>query len=264
MFLLLALAAGQLPTPLESAAGEASATPLVSRVEFVEHFLLELPPPPRGARAADGGPVPLPAPALAEWRRTRTPDGLCLELEIHFLESPHSLYSVEQLSEGRTRLVHRELLTSSGRTLIAEWIRGANALRCTEWGSGGRVLEEIDTTDGAVFPLYLVELLRAGLSARGSHNVLDPLARCLERQWIRTTYAPDASGGFARTVELRREDASLVARYVFKGRSLERFQWQDGGWSARRISAEEFESQARERASARRTAAEAGSAVKDL
>lgn len=236
----------------------------VRTIERAEHFLLEQPAPASSPRAPGGGPPRRPAPALVEWRRSRQPDGLSLELQVHFLESGISTYHVEQLSAGRTRLVYRELVPRSGRTLLVEWTRGATALRCTEWGVGGRLVEELDAGQGAVFPLYLAELLRAGHSTEGAQKVLDPLARNLEAQWIRTSYGPDGESGFLRSAEVRREDGSLAVRYDFRGSELVGIQWQEGGWRARRISPEDFERRLRASRIPVRVPAEAGGAVKDL
>lgn len=231
--------------------------------ERIEHFLLERPadelePSERQAP---------PAPAFAEWRSSLTAKGWHLELVVHFPAEGIRVYAVECLTEHGPRLVWREVCPRAGRTLLADWTEGGERLRAREWAADGSLRESCDASRGAVLPLYLVELLRSGQLSQGAQLVFDPLGRALERQSIRTSYAKEVTNegrsAFARVVELAREDESLAARYVFQGAELVRFQWQEGGWIARRIDGEEYLRRLADSEERRMLRESAAAAVKD-
>jgi hypothetical protein len=215
-----------------------------AELERLEHFVLEGAPlaagerpgrGPHGALRGDG------ARGLIEWRRRRAEGGWQLELEVHYPLEGLRLMGVECLTEKGPRLVWRELSRGAGRTLMAEWCDDGGGLRVLEWGCDGVLRERTDAREGAVMPLYLLELLRTGRATSGEFLVFDPLGRELEPLTVRTTHlALPQTPHFARRVELRRGDGSLAGRYTFAGESLEEFQWQASAVRARRIDAREY------------------------
>jgi hypothetical protein len=206
-----------------------------------------------------------------EWRRLAHADGFQIECEILFARAASDLAGqrvlhVEDLCEGNARLVWREMGAGLGRSLLAEWTSGGVALRTIEWDKHETLREEISTSDGAVMPLYLIEMLREGRATSGRYRLFEPLSRTLSEVELFTSYgdATDESGSAApsecparsdassrreparassrlRTVELLRADGSLCGRYRFRGAELIAFQWQDGGPWARRASAAEYD-----------------------
>jgi hypothetical protein len=254
---LLALA---LAATLAAPAGRAGPAGLPARVE---RFVLEWPagPRPPGQRVA----------GLVEWRLQDVRQGVQIEREIRFAgaagEGAGRVLHVERLTESDARLVWREIGTSSGRSLLCEWLRDARGLRVLEWGRDGARRATLEPWNGVAMPLYLIELARVGRATQGSHAVFDPLSRRLERLELRTSYelvaraeraghaadeptaareaaaAPDGAHpaqGAERTVELRRSDGTLAGRFVFLGVELVAFELQEGGPRARRVSAEDY------------------------
>jgi hypothetical protein len=232
----------------------------------IERFVLE-------ASAEEPEAAP-PEPSVAkivgnvEWRRLAHPDGFQVECEILFARGSRDLpcqrvLHIEELCDSTARLVWREMGAGSGRSLLAEWSPGGVALRTVEWDRNETLREEIGAQDGAVMPLYLIEMLRQGRVTTGRYPVFDPLSRSLTDVEVFTSYAEDSTAssldGTApesvrswrswrsrrsrlRTVELFRTDGTLWGRYRFRGADLVAFQWQEHGPWARRASAAEYES----------------------
>lgn len=216
----------------------------------LECFLLTAPPAPDAAASAR--PLEL---GLCAWRRSGEEDELQLELEIIWFPSAprgpvHRVLHVERLTAEGPRLVWREFGAGPGRCLLAEWAQGGAGLVTIDWSTGECVRGAIDTAEGAVFPLYLLELVRSGQAVAGPLPRFDPLSRSLEPVSVRTSYETpedaaaaglDARGGVLRSVELVRADGSLATRCRFAGTELEAFQWQEDGARARRIPPAEYE-----------------------
>lgn len=210
-----------------------------------------------------------------EWRRLALSAGYQIECEILFARAARDLpcqrvLHVEELCDKGARLVWREMGEGSGRSMLVEWMPGGLALRTVEWDKNETLREEIAAPDGAVMPLYLIEILRLGRATTGRYLVFDPLARALVELELLTSYGdepaentlapvlaavePTVSAGTGesaeagritgsrlRTVELLRADGSLAGRYRFRAAELVAFQWQEGGPWARRVSAREYE-----------------------
>jgi hypothetical protein len=198
-----------------------------------ECFVIEAP----GA-AADRAPL-----GWAEFLRRESAGGMVLECEYVFVregrEERWRVRHVEQLDSKGPRLVWREIGTAAGRTLTLEREPDSEQWRCQAFESDEAVRCAIDTSHGAVFPLYLLELARKGQFGAAELYLFDPLetALCLRR--VSTVYSP-AGGTRARTLEIQRPDGTLAGRYVFEGTELSSFQCQEGGWRARRIDPEEY------------------------
>jgi hypothetical protein len=203
---------------------------------------------------AEAGASPDRASGCVEWRRLAHADGFQVECEILFERSGRDLacqrvLHVEELCDSTARLVWREMGAGSGRSLTAEWEPEGSALRTVEWDRNDTVRETIDARDGAVMPLYLIEMLRHGRVTSGRYPVFDPLSRSLAEVEVLTSYGdehaelPSAGvhAGNLRSVELLRADGSLFGRYCFRGADLVAFQWQEGGPWARRVNATEFD-----------------------
>jgi hypothetical protein len=237
----------------------------------LERFVLERTPAGAARPVVEG---------FVEWQRRDLANGIQLECDMCFLctsatkggtRELQRVLHVERLTENGPRLVWRELGPGTGRSLLAEWTPEQAGLRVTEWSRPETKRETLFVQAGAVLPLYLAELLRHGRLAAGELHVLDPLQRKLETVTVTTIYPieppsgppsdptgepsrgpnSDLGGGpnhgrndaprGRRTVELRRADGTLAARYGFVGAELLSFQWQDGGLAARRVEADEFE-----------------------
>ena len=216
-------------------------------------------------RAQASGSATLDVSGFVELRRRETPSGPQLECDTRFLVGApgiDSLRTVQRVVQvecpsGRgPRCVWRELGPGTGRTVQAEWSEDGGALEITEWSSAAKRKGTLVASAGASMPLYLQELLRQGQLAAGHIVVFDPLALTLEPLEVRTSWldgthgmganneepSPEAQPREARTVELRRGDGTLAARYRFVGLDLVAFQWQEGSMYARRMDEAEFES----------------------
>lgn len=154
------------------------------------------------------------------------------------------VFEVEELLPGRAALTWREVSPGSGRTVSAEWNGQSNGLEVYECGAGAPLRERQISVEGALFPLYLQELVRTGRLASGSVPCFDPLARAIERLTLRTTYAWDAEPADERTrsVAIERTDGTLWASYRFVGTRLVGLEWQSGGARARAVDEAEYAS----------------------
>jgi hypothetical protein len=208
----------------------------------IEHFVLEI-----------RGPAPAAAPSAAQevglvCMRRRPIEGyehgMQLECECLFRRDgdggePEHVLHVERLSSEGPRLVWREWGPGRARSLTAEWTRDGKGLRMVESCRGGMPRETLSAGDGAVMPLYLLELARGGGATSGRYRRLDPLSRDLETVELTTSYRAE-SGANVRVVEFTREDGSLAGRFEFRGADLVSFQWQEGDLAARRVTAQEY------------------------
>lgn len=216
--------------------------------EGVEQFVLEW---PRGlahpAKGWDANETLTEAAharqiGFVEMRRREFDGAPQLELEVAYPFENIRLFTVECLNPRSPRLVWREVSRGAGRTVFAEWTAESEELRVLEWGIDGKLRERSATREGAVMPHYLLELVRAGNTTSGSFEVFDPLSHELETWTLTTAYERDsrASVDYLRKVEFHRSDGTLAGRYVFRGTELLRFQWQEGGATARRVGGEEL------------------------
>ncbi|MBK7643542.1 MAG: hypothetical protein IPJ19_10940 [Planctomycetes bacterium] len=179
----------------------------------------------------------------AEFLRREDHGGMLLECEYVFVRPGRGerwrVRHVEKLTDNGPQLVWREIGTAAGRTLTLERTREGDQWRCQAFERDESVRSTLDTGAGAVFPLYLIELARNGQLGAAELTLFDPLESALVSRHATTVYAP-ASGEHTRTLELHRPDATLAGRYVFAGSELRSFQWQEGGWVARRIDPEQY------------------------
>ncbi len=179
----------------------------------------------------------------AEFLRRESPGGMVLECEYVFVRQDRAdrwrVRHVEQLDSTGPRLVWREIGTAAGRTLTLERDRAGEDWRCQAFERDEAVRCAIDTSHGAVFPLYLLELARKGQFGAAELYLFDPLESALAPRHVTTVYAP-ASSVHARTLEIQRQDGTLAGRYEFEGTELVSVQWQEGGPRGRRIDPEEY------------------------
>ena len=211
---------GQAPP---DASGAAAGAPRVA------HFVLE--------EHGDEGPLPV---AVVAFRRVPGEAGLLLEQEIVFrrsglrvlIDEHHDLPGAAR----SPRLVWRELRSSpsTGRTWLAEWDATAGEVVTANYGTRAPVHGRL-AGPRPLFPLALVEALRAGVPLVRVET-LDALSR--DRVLLDVS---EQFEGVRRAVELRREDGSLAARYVFLDRSLVELQLQAGRRVARPCDGAEFE-----------------------
>jgi hypothetical protein len=198
-----------------------------------ECFVLEAP-------GAAEGSEPL---GWAEFLRRESAGGMVLECEYVFVRVEHGqrwrVKHLEQLDAKGPRLVWREFGTAAGRTLTLERAPGSEEWRCQAFEGAETVRCAIDTSHGAVFPLYLVELARKGQLGAAELYLFDPLETALVPRRVSTVYEP-ASGRNTRSIELQRPDGTLAGRWSVEGIELVSFQWQEGGPCARRIEPEEY------------------------
>jgi hypothetical protein len=205
----------------------------------LEHFVLEL----HGAEAD----APVREVGLVCMRRRKIAgreDGMQLECECLFRrdaaegDSEHVLH-VERLTNGGPRLVWREWGPGRARCLTADWAADGGALHMVESCRGGMPRETLSAGEGAVMPLYLLELARNGGATAGKYRRLDPLSRALETIELRVSHRVDA-GTELRVVDWLRDDGSLAGHFEFRGNELVSFRWQEGDLVARRITAQQY------------------------
>ena len=195
----------------------------------VEHFVLE-DHAPEGAR-----PV-----AVVALRRVQVGAGLLLEQELVFRESGLRILIDEHHDlpgEARSpRLVWRELRSSpgTGRTWLAEWDPIVGDVVTANHGTRSPVHGSLPGAE-PLFPLALIEALRAG-EPLTSVETLDPLGRARVKLEVHSS-----SDGERRAVELRRQDGSLAARYVFLRGALMELKFQAGRRVGRPCDRAEFE-----------------------
>jgi len=214
-----------------------------------EYFVLEIRPPELPATDLRLKPPPSAREVgLACLRRRALGSGegggIQLECECLFLRDagdgePEHLLHVERLSGDGPRLVWREWGPGRARCLTAEWTADGRGLRMVESCRGGIPRETRAAGDGAVMPLYLLELAREASATSGRYRRIDPLSREIESVDLEIS-PPSAGAADVREVVLRREDKSLAGRYEFRGAELLSFQWQEGDLFARRVTAEEY------------------------
>ena len=234
--------ASLLPGVREVTSGEPEVDPVVwpSEPQRVERFELV-------AEAAPEGDVQ----GVCEWRHRKLADGWVLERDLAFTQGELCLRHVERLTEETTRLVWREEAPGVGRSQIAEPLPAVgeepDKLLVLDWVHTDVERETMTLPSGASFPLQLTEALRVPGEAPTQVQRYWPLSRSVEDLTVRTSLLSGAGFGrhARRLVELVREDGSLAARYLFDDDSLEGFQWQEGGFWARRASHLDFESMRR-------------------
>jgi len=214
--------------------GSSSGTPLAPRFE---HFVLETLDAPGAARIV--GTLRLGSSEQGAKRVLESDTRFAREARD---ESNVRVFEVEELFAGRAALTWREVSPGSGRTLSAEWNGQSNGLEVYECGAGAPVRERQISVEGALFPLYLQELVRTGRITSGSVPCFDPLGRTIERLTIKTAYEWDTerAGERARTVAIERTDGTLWGSYSFVGTRLVALQWQVGGARARAVDEAEF------------------------
>lgn len=223
----------------------------------VEHFVIY-------TRRVDSGSTPtVDVAGFVEMRRRETPTGPQLESDTRFLvgaigadgrRTVQRVLHVECPDGGGPRCVWREVGPGTGRSVEAEWSKDGGALEICEWSSGPKRKGTLIVSGGALMPLALLELLRAGRLTAGGVVAFDPLALTLEPLEVKTVWldearqigdgdssADTATRASVRTIELVRGDGSLAARYRFRGLSLVAFQWQEGPTYARIVDETEFE-----------------------
>lgn len=240
LFALLAAARGALQD-LPVRAREATAPPReIVREEF---FVLEL------------GDSPPRVVGHAAWRRRIEEHGEQVEWDLRFADPGFArentrVLHVERLGAQHGNLVWREWRPGSGRTLEVAWSPDGRGLDCIEWGRAQAIRTRLDAPDGAVMPLYWLELARRGDVESGNFQLFDPLSRTLEHVCAKTVYAArqiTAPRGqveqpvqLERTIDLVRDDGTRAGAYTFCGDELVRFRWQDGALTARRIEPGEY------------------------
>ena len=196
------------------------------RASRVETFVLEDPGP--------SGPVPV---AVVTARSLARASGPLLELDVTFKEGGVTVLVAEHREPDGWHQVRRELRgpLSQGRTSLVEPSGGAGL---TILGGGRRVACPSPTA-GAVARLFLelVEDLRRERPSAGTLLMLDLESEAIvpvRLRWLQgDVRSLDDPVPDARTAELRRDDGSLVGRYVFAQDRLIAFQWQEGARWAR-------------------------------
>lgn len=219
---------------------ELPALPARGEEPRIEHFLLEL-PVARGVQTV----------GALRWIARRQGNRVEFEWELDFPAENLRLLAVELLGPDGARLTWRELQGSTSRSLVVEWSPTGKEIVLRDWARDGALRETRSVASGAVMPLYLLELARAGSLAHGEFPVFMPTERALAHLELSTKYllgdgaetgVPQGSAGRAvREVELRRGDGSLAGRYRFRGEELASFEWQENGIRGRRVEREAYE-----------------------
>lgn len=217
------------PTPVQA---EEAPRPVAPAEARIEHFALEL-------TTREG----IEVQGVLRWIARREGEGTQLEWELEFPGEELRVLTVETLGPGGDRLVWRELRSGAGRSLVVEWASSDPVLTLREWALDGTSRETRRPSGGALLPLSLIELCRAGRLTQGVFEVLDPTSRGLSRLALSTSYElpREPDGEPRRMVELRRADGTLAGRYRFGREELLDFEWQEGGLRGRRVGMDEHE-----------------------
>lgn len=216
----------------------------------VERFVVDGPFDARSTSSSGAILEAVPA-AVVRFSARGTAGALELESDITFARESRErgsvrVMAVEELAADGAELTWREVSPGAGRSLHAQWREREDALDVVEWGNGPRLREELWSDEGALLPLYLLELLRQGRMTSGTVPCFEPLSRSIERYTITTSYAGDPGCGLEgalgeRVVELVRTDGSLAGRYRFRGTRLSGFQMRAGGEWARAVDEAEYD-----------------------
>jgi hypothetical protein len=130
-------------------------------------------------------------------------------------------------------------IEQAGRTVLFEWDE-EHELRSTETVRGLVRRRALAAPEGVLLPLFLIESVRVGVDYHGVFDVFDPLGNRLESLVLEVTSEPGDGTTGRRTLELRRSDGLLAGRFGFEGTELVSIAWNEGGPTARRISADEY------------------------
>jgi hypothetical protein len=175
------------------------------------------------------------------WRRSEQAGVLTLEWDLSFHDRGTRVLEVERHAEDGVTLLYRELGPRSGRTLCADWIDEASALRLREWGGRNLQQSRLEAAAGGRFPLGLLEDLRAATQPPRSASVFDPLARSFEHLDIAVEEGQAGSPwAGTRLVRLARADGTSAGAWLLGDGVVLGFQWQSGGLRARRIGLDEY------------------------
>lgn len=220
----------------------------------VEHFVIDA---PSGASTAEEGPE-----GVVEIALTPSPHGPIREREVRFREGPIHVREVETEGPGRPQAVWRETGPTWGRSWLAVWDPVQGSLETTHWGPAKEIHGTASLAVRPFMPLELLELCRSSDLDGQGFDCLDPTSgtvvfleirvhepsalvatpvesafEALRVQPVERSAATRPAEGPARLVEWHRCDGSLAGRFLFEGRSLSAFQWQDGERWARRVDA---------------------------
>ena len=220
-------------------------------VERAEYFVL---------RHADqsGAQAPL---GLVAWKRVQRGTGAVLERELLFGAGEQRVLHTENLALEAPRLVWREL-GRRGRTWIAERKAGLGRIDTLEFGPAEEIHGQLPGA-GARFPMELVEELRQVRQPdrqellRVSPTQAGQERSCLVRLRRPPEEAPlvqDRTG--LRAFELRAEDGTSLACWVFRGPALVAFRWGAGSPWATPVAESEWLELAAEWRAARREKAQ--------
>lgn len=200
----------------------------------VEAFLFE--------RSTAEGVVPEAVVLMRSAGEDLSAPGFLLEQDVTFREGGVTILHDEEVRENGWHMVRRELRSpgSTGRSFSAQ-PDGKGGLRVLRWGFNVPVHEHW-SRPAPRLPLEVIHGWRNGTQESGPLLIFDPLTEgpCLVRASVE---AGDPRGELVsedtRTLTLRRENGSLMGRYVFSGVSLVALQWREGGGWARRIEERE-------------------------
>lgn len=200
----------------------------------VEAFLFE--------RSTAEGVVPEAVVLLRSAGEDPSVPGFLLEQDVTFRDGGVTILHDEEVRETGWHMVRRELRSpgSTGRSFSAQ-PDGKGGLRVLRWGFNVPVHEHW-SRPAPRLPLEVIHGWRNGTQEPGPLLIFDPLTEgpCLVRASLETgDPRGEVEGEDTRTLTLRREDESLMGRYVFSGARLVALQWRDGGGWARRIEERE-------------------------
>lgn len=224
------------------AGGLAAAPEQGSRTLREETFVLELPPQERDPRLR---PAPPEEVGVAVLRRSEVDGAVQCEWDVRFYGDDTRVLHVESWDRNSPRLVWREWRPGAGRSLIADG--RPEGIELVEWGRHEGLRTRLESPDGVLFPIYVLELARQGDPGLGRLPWFDPLARAIERGTVSVGFgaepALDTAGAevLERQVELVRDDGTRAARWVFRGDELWEVEWASGGLVGRRIARPGYE-----------------------
>lgn len=240
--LLLILAAAGAPATIQESAVVRQEAYLLEQVDPLAagDVWTLLGAPAAGGQGAVAGTSPVEIGMLL-WRRSEQAGVLTLEWDLSFHENGTRVLEVERHADDGTTLVYREMQPRSGRTLCADWIDEASALRLREWGGRNLQQSRLEAEAGGRFRLGLLEDLRGAAPTPGSASVFDPLSRSFEHLDIAVEQAAaESPWAGARLIRLTRADGTNAGTWLQGDDGVLGFQWQSGGMRARRIGLDDY------------------------
>ena len=203
-----------------------------------EHFALLLAPVGLGPDAGLAAAAPQVV-GVARLFSAQRRAGPAQELELEFFELDTRVHHVERTTLEGPKLVWRELRDGEGRTVLLQRGEDDEGLRMQQWTGAQAALRSEVGLDGLLFPLWLLSRERDGTWFEGWLPVFDPLAGAVEERRPSRARWSLPGGLVVRRCRWTRRDGTPAGEWWFLGQRLVGLRFQEGGFVASAISAEE-------------------------